>query len=94
MIDLPPPKLLRAEAATLLATFANVSMITFVGRDGHPEGGNIVLFASNGPLPVAPRPTTEGTGTFDRAAIARLVAGAEPLRDDYAPVDQLQTRPS
>jgi spermidine synthase len=94
MIDLRPLKLLRAEAATLLAAFTNVRMITFVGRDGHPEGGNIVLLASDGPLPVAHRPTTESTGTFDRAAVTRLVAGAEPLRDDYAPVDQLQTRPS
>jgi spermidine synthase len=93
MIDLPPLKLLRAEAATLLATFTNVRMITFVSRDGRLEGGNMVLFASNGPLPIERRPAAEGTRTFDRAAVVQLVAGAKPLRDDYAPVDQLETRP-
>jgi 3-deoxy-D-arabino-heptulosonate 7-phosphate (DAHP) synthase len=30
---------------------------------------------------------------YERAAFVRLVAGAEGLRDDYAPVDQLETRP-
>jgi hypothetical protein len=29
---------------------------------------------------------------FDRAAIVHLVGGARPLTDNYAPVDQLQTR--
>jgi MFS family permease len=98
IIDLPPLKLFRAEAATLLAAFTNVRMITFVDKLGRPEGGNIVLFASDGPLPIERRPAAqgegEGTGTFDHAAVVRLVAGAKPLRDDYAPVDQLETRPS
>jgi hypothetical protein len=30
---------------------------------------------------------------FERAAVLGLVAAAKPLRDDYAPVDQLETRP-
>jgi MFS family permease len=94
IIDLPPLKLLRAEAATLLTTFTNVRMITFVDKLGRPEGGNIVLFASNAPLPIERGAAAEGTSTFDHAAVVRLVAGAKPLRDDYAPVDQLETRPS
>lgn len=93
MIDLPPLKLLRAEAATLLATFTNIRMITYKDKDGGPEGGNAVLFASNAPLPVVREAPAKGAGTFDRAAIVRIVAGAKPLRDDYAPVDQLETRP-
>ncbi len=93
IVDLPPLKLLRAETATLLAAFTNVRMITFVKKDGSPEGGNAVLLASNGPLPAERKPITESTGTFDRDAVVRFTNGAEPLRDDYAPVDQLQTRP-
>jgi MFS family permease len=98
MIDLPPLKLFRAEAATLLAAFTNVRMITFVDKAGRPEGGNIVLLASDGPVPIERRPVAQGEGegaaTFDHAAVVHLVNGAKPLRDDYAPVDQLETRPS
>jgi MFS family permease len=94
VIDEPPLKLLKAEAATVLATFTKVGMITFVGRDGHPDGGNAILFASNGPLPAEHGSAGDLSGAFDRAAITRLVAGAKPLRDDYAPVDQLETRPA
>jgi MFS family permease len=92
MIDLPPLRLLRAEAATLLTSFTNVSMITFAGKDGQPYGGNEVLLASNGPLPRVHGPPADGGSSYDRAAVVRLVAGAEALRDDYAPVDQLETR--
>ncbi len=95
MIDLPPLKLLRAEAATLLASFTNVSMITFVDKGGRPSGGNAVLLASNGPLPVERASSAEeGAALFDRAAVSHLAGDAKPLSDDYAPVDQLETRPS
>jgi spermidine synthase len=92
MIDLRPLALLRAEAATLLRVFHNVRMITPAGEDGRPVGGNAVLIASNGQLPVQPGPPAAGASIFDRAAIVRLVGAAKPLRDDFAPVDQLQTR--
>jgi hypothetical protein len=29
---------------------------------------------------------------FERPALVRLASGAKSLRDDYAPVDQLETR--
>jgi spermidine synthase len=92
MIDIRPLRLLRAEAATLLATFANVRLVTIAGEDGRVYGGNEVLLASNGPLPREHGPPADGASPYDRAAIVRLVAGAAPLRDDYAPVDQLETR--
>lgn len=92
MIDLPPLDLLRAEAATLLRVFANVRMITSAGKHGRPHGGNAVLIASNGRLPGQAGPPAGGGHMFDQAAIERLIAGAKPLTDDYAPVDQLQTR--
>jgi MFS family permease len=92
MIDLRPLRLLRAEAATLLASFAHVRLITPPGEDGRPRGDNAVLLASDGPLPPQRGPAAFGASTYERPAVTRLVAGAEPLRDDYAPVDQLQSR--
>jgi spermidine synthase len=92
MIDLRPLKLLRAEAATVLATFTNVRLVTIAAGDGRPAGGNAVLLASDGPLPRERGPAAEGASRYDRAEIAQLAARAEPLRDDYAPVDQLDTR--
>ena len=93
VIDEPPLKLLKAEAATVLAAFTKVGMVTFVGKNGRPDGGNAVMFASDGPLPVERGSASELSGVLDRAAVTRFVAGAKPLRDDYAPVDQLETRP-
>jgi hypothetical protein len=90
MIDLPPLSLLRAELATLLASFTNVEMVAEPTSDGHIAGGNEVILVSEGPLPKL-RPPPE-TKLYGRAELTKLVAGAEPLRDDYAPVDQLETR--
>jgi spermidine synthase len=92
IIDLRPLALLRAEAATLLRVFKNLRLVTPAGEDGRPAGDNAILFASNGPLPPQHGRPFAHAHVFDRAAIVRLVAGAKPLRDDYAPVDQLQTR--
>jgi spermidine synthase len=92
MIDERPLSLLRAETATLLRVFKHMRMITTAGADGRPAGGNVVLIASNEPLPPQLAAPAAGASVFDRDAIVRLVAGAKPLTDDYAPVDQLQTR--
>lgn len=92
MIDLRPLALLRAEAATLLRAFARVRLVTPAGGDGRPAGGNEVLVAGDGRLPPAGDPPAAGARTYERAALERIVAGAQPLRDDYAPVDQLETR--
>jgi spermidine synthase len=93
MIDFPPLGLLHAEAATLLDGFKSVRMVTMVGKHGRLKGGNFVMFASNANMPLPPGPNAFGAVTFGRAAVAKLAAGATPLRDDYAPVDQLVTRP-
>jgi hypothetical protein len=94
MIDHPPLSLLRAEAATLLVTFTNVRLIAVAGANGRPAGGNEVLLASNGALPPQYGPPTAGASTYERAGLLRIVGGAKALRDDYAPVDQLETRPN
>ncbi len=93
MIDYPPLALLRAEAATLLGSFRNVRLITRASAGGRPVGGNAVLLASDGPLPLPPRAPASAASVFELSAVSRLVGGAKPLRDDYAPVDQLETRP-
>ena len=92
LIDDPPLRLLRAEAATLLGAFTNVRMTAIVNRESRPAGGNEVLLASNGALPPEHLPAADRGTVFDRAAVEELVADAAPLRDDYAPVDQLETR--
>jgi hypothetical protein len=88
VIDYEELGLLRAEAATLLAAFTDVALVA-VADGPRPDGGNLVLLASDRPLPPGIGSTAEGARTFDRAALERIVAGAEPLTDDDAPADQL-----
>jgi spermidine synthase len=93
LIDYPPLSLLRAETATLLLAFTKVRMITIAGTNGLPAGGNEILLASNGALPPQQGPSAAGASVYEHASLLRIVNGAKALRDDYAPVDQLETRP-
>jgi hypothetical protein len=81
VIDYQPLGLVRAEAATLLEAFGEVALVT-----QRRPGGNFVFLASDR-VP----PTPAGARVLDRAAVERLAAGADPLRDDDAPADQLLT---
>jgi hypothetical protein len=82
--------LVRAEAATLLDAFAGVALIAEPDRrSGGPAGGNLVLVASQRPLPRSARSTARGARTYSRDDVVRFVAGADPLTDDDAPADQL-----
>jgi hypothetical protein len=60
-----------------------------VPEGDRPAGGNLVLLASDEPLPPGVGSTAEGATTWDRAALESIVAGAGPLTDDDAPADQL-----
>lgn len=91
LIDFQPLRFVKAEAATLLDAFEHVRLTTFIGPDGGPYGGNVVLLASDRPLGRAVGANTETAATFSQAQVEELVGDAEPLRDDYAPVDQLRT---
>jgi MFS family permease len=92
MIDYRPLSLFRAESSTLLPAFTHVRLTTLIGEERAPLGGTEVLAASNAPLPpVRHAPSFEGH-VLGRGAVARLAAGAQRLDDDYAPVDQLETR--
>lgn len=87
-IDGGARRFVRAELATLRRVFDHVAMI------GPPAGtfGNHVLVASDEPLELGPVDPAEGV-VVDGAALDALVGAAQVLRDDFAPVDQLVTRP-
>jgi spermidine synthase len=84
LIDQRPRALLRAEAATFLQVFADVRLVRPAAN-----GGNFVLLGSDRPLPAGVRSAAGGATTIGRRAVIDVVAGAEPLRDDHAPADQL-----
>ena len=90
VIDFPPLDLLRAEAATLLERLRHVRLVTVPSADRRPGGGNAVLLASDRPLPATPRARErDGAVAYDGAEVDAFAAGAEALRDDFAPTDQL-----
>jgi SAM-dependent methyltransferase len=89
LIDNAPHEFMKAELATLLAAFGDVRLATEVGPSGEPINGNSILFATEGPMPAAVAPSE--AVTFKRPRVERFVGDAEPLRDDYAPVDQMLT---
>jgi SAM-dependent methyltransferase len=91
LIDLPPLELLSAEAATLRDRFAHVRVIAVPGADGKPIGGNLVLLASDRPLPAGAGSDADGAYTWTERELAEMAGDAEPLRDDLAPADQLLT---
>ncbi len=91
LIDFRPLDFVRAEAATLLDAFEQVRLTTYIGEDGGPFGGNLVVLASDRPMGEGIGTSTRLARTYSRAEVEALVDGAEPLRDDYAPVDQLRT---
>lgn len=78
----------RAQLATLQEHFSNVAVI--VPFDGVPgnRAVNQILIASNAPLPTIV--VDEEDGLFlDADATSAFIDGAQVLRDDFAPVDQL-----
>jgi len=91
----------RAEVATLMQVFSDVQVI--IPPDGLPAVGvaNIVLIASQTELPPFAIAATDGVSLgasgrvdgdrqADDSETQQFRDGAEALRDDFAPVDQLQ----
>jgi hypothetical protein len=86
----------RAEAATLLAAFDDVALMTLPEAVAGEAGGNLVLVASDEPLPVAvladrAAARDEPDSVVDRKAVEDFAGDAQVLTDDDAPVDQLLT---
>ncbi len=98
VIDHPPLRFARAEVATLAAVFPHVVVIAPASYLAGDEGGNFVLAGSATAVPAgaieAAIAARAGEETVLAGAAARAWAdGAPVLRDDFAPVDQLLTRP-
>lgn len=81
----------RAQLATLQRVFAWAVIVT--PPDGIPRFGaaNLILVASDRARPGLDVDPSDGTAVTDQGALGRLVAGAQVLTDDYAPVDRLLT---
>jgi predicted membrane-bound spermidine synthase len=100
VIDYPPLRFARAEAATAATVFSHVAVIAGRGTIAGEGGGNLVLVASDTPLDTAAVEAAiatwgEGESTAVIAAPdeVRAFFGKSPvLTDDFAPVDQLLGR--
>lgn len=87
VIDAGPRRLVRAELATLAASFEYVALIAPPDQ----PAGNHVLVASDAPIELGPVDPSEGVAVTGDA-LDEFIGGASVLRDDDAPVDQLITR--
>ena len=100
IIDYQPLDLARAELATLGAVFEHIAVVGAPGRLSGQTGGNIILVASDTPIDaaaIADEIEARGAGDIaeaDPAALVAFIDGAPVLTDDYAPADQLLTRPT
>ena len=96
VIDFPPLGFARAETATLLAAFEDVAVLAPATTLAGTAGGNVVLAASDAPLPLDALDRRavargEGSAVAGRRASASFAGRAQVLTDDDAPVDQLLT---
>jgi spermidine synthase len=96
VIGYPPLAFARAETATLREAFGHVAVLGPAARLAGRTGGNLVLVASDAPIPVeAVLARNAGRGDDDEAladdALDAFVGDAPVLTDDFAPVDQLLT---
>jgi spermidine synthase len=95
VIDYPPLGFARAEVATLRTVFAHVAVIAPPARIEGRQGGNLVIAASEAPLPVDAILAENRARLDDDQVVAdalgldRFTDGADVLTDDHAPVDQL-----
>jgi hypothetical protein len=98
LIDYPPHRFARAEAATVAAVFEHVLIIAPPSYLDGEAGGNFVLVGSKVPIdPAAVRAGAVARGdseiTIGGQDVLDWIGDAAVLRDDFAPVDQLIGRP-
>ncbi|HEV2087488.1 MAG TPA: fused MFS/spermidine synthase [Cryptosporangiaceae bacterium] len=97
VIDFPPLAFARAEIATIATQFRHVAVVARPDVLRGEGGGNLVVFASDAPLPLEALRDRLAERSSDLAVLAgaddvtRYVDGAPVLTDDFAPVDQLLT---
>ena len=93
VIDNPPLRFARAEAATLAAVFAHTAVVASRDQATGRVGGNFVLVGSDAPLDLAAIRAGDAArgGGKDARPGTTFAEDAPVLTDDYAPVDQLLT---
>lgn len=97
VIDGPPLSFLRAEIATVHAVFDHVVVIAPPERLRGETGGNVVVVASDDPLPADAlsehlrRRDAPEVVLSDPDQLRAFVGDAPVLTDEFAPVDQLLT---
>lgn len=94
LIDRPPMRFARAEAATLAAAFDHVAVVGGPPQVAGNAGGNLVLVASDAPLPLDELRERIAARDGDQVLAAgeeveEFIGQARVLTDDFAPVDQL-----
>jgi spermidine synthase len=99
VIDYPPLGFARAELATLRSVFPHVAVFGPESRVNGSSGGNVILLASESPIPVdaleaanRARSDTDSV-VVDPTRLDQFIGDAPVLTDDFAPVDQLLTLP-
>lgn len=98
VIDYGARHFVRSEAATLLEVFDHVALFAPPSYISGAGGGNYILVASDGPIDIAAiqRAIADRGGTevgIDGERLDSFVDGAMVLTDDFAPVDQMLSRP-
>ena len=97
LIDYPPLRFARGEAATLGDVFDHVAVLAPPGLLAGDRGGNFVLAASDRPFdPARLEALIRTRGGEERAVVdgdaAGFIGDGRVLTDDYAPVDQWLAR--
>ena len=100
IIDYPPLRFFRAEAATAASVFGHVTLIAGRATLAGQSGGNLILVASDAPpdraaieAAIAAWRESEPTAVItDPAEVSAYIGDAVVLTDDFAPVDQLLGR--
>ena len=90
LADNPKLALARREAATALASFANVALVAEPGHLNGRRYGNVVLAGSDADLPEAPLVRRLASGAvrarlLDTAEVKAFASGYRPLRDPVTP---------
>jgi hypothetical protein len=84
--------------STLTSVFEHVAVVAPQSLLEGSAGGNFVLVASDAPIDAtAVQDAISARGGSEQVitanAVRDFVGGARPLRDEFAPVDQLLSRP-
>jgi spermidine synthase len=99
LVDFPPLEFVRAEIATLSEVFDHVALIAAPEMLNGSSGGNFIAVASDAPISSSDIDLRiRGGGrarerVYSGRDLNAFVGRARPLRDDFAPVDQLVRPP-